>query len=349
VTRAPTDPTTDPPLLDVRDVSKWFETSSNPLRRLGGAPLETLKAVDGVSMRIERGETLGLVGESGCGKSTLGRIILQLYTPTAGSVLFGGVDVFRAPRHQRQELRRHIQVIFQDPYASLNPSFTVARTLLEVLNVHAVGTPESRAARVRELLELVGLSPAMAGRKPHQFSGGQRQRIGIARALALSPEFVVADEAVSALDVSVQAQVLNLLRRLQDELGITYLFIAHNLSVVRHVCHRVAVMYLGRIVEEAPTDALFSDPLHPYTQALVRASPKGTPGRKSITPALSGDLPNPVDRPPGCHFHTRCPHVMPVCKTVDPVLQSVGPGRRVACHLYGEHAPADQLAPVTQK
>lgn len=322
------------PLLDVRDVSKTFATGSGVLRRFRGLPVETLKAVDGVSLSIARGETVGLVGESGCGKTTLGRTILQLYKPTSGSILFDGLDVFLASRADRRRLKRHIQVVFQDPYASLNPSFSVSDTLSEVLAVHRIGTRESRKARVNELLELVGLSPAMAGRKPHQFSGGQRQRIGIARALALSPDFIVADEAVSALDVSVQAQVLNLLRKLQGELGITYLFIAHNLSVVRHVCHRVAVMYLGRIVEEAPTDALYREPLHPYTQALMQASPKPVPGKKSITPALGGDLPNPVHRPSGCHFHTRCPHAMDVCRTTYPELREVGPDRRVACHLH---------------
>jgi len=322
------------PLLDIDNVSKAFATGATPLLRLRGAPAETLKAVDGVSLSVERGETVGLVGESGCGKTTLGRIILQLYRPTSGRILYDGSDVFQAKGAERMRLKRRIQVVFQDPYASLNPSFTVSQTLGEVLAVHRIGDPESRKARVGELLELVGLSPSMAKRKPHQFSGGQRQRIGIARALAVSPDFIVADEAVSALDVSVQAQVLNLMRELQQDLGITYLFIAHNLSVVRRVCHRVAVMYLGRIVEEAPTDELFREPLHPYAQALMKASPKPVPSKKSITPALGGDLPNPVHRPTGCHFHTRCPYAEPVCRTTYPELREVAPGRRVACHLY---------------
>jgi len=326
------------PLVEARGVSKHFVVADNLVRRLRGRPAESLKAVDDVSLSIMRGETVGLVGESGCGKSTFGRVLLRLYEPTAGHIYHNGVDILAHDARATRELRTKIQIIFQDPYSSLDPSMTVRQTLEEVLSVHRLCPPSGRSERVAELLRTVGLEPAMAGRKPHQFSGGQRQRIGIARALAVGPDFIVADEAVSALDVSVQAQVLNLMMRLQDDLGLTYLFIAHNLGVVRHISQRVAVMYLGRIVELAPTRELFGEPLHPYTQALMSAVPRPEPRRKTITPALLGDPPNPINRPTGCHFHPRCPHAMPVCREVEPVPRAVAAGRTVSCHLYDDGA-----------
>jgi peptide/nickel transport system ATP-binding protein len=332
-------PTADTPLLEARHISKHFVVADSLVRRMRGKPQETLKAVDDVSLAIQRGETVGLVGESGCGKSTFGRVLLRLYEPTSGEVYHNGVNILAHNARATRELRTKIQVVFQDPYSSLNPTMTVGQALSEVLAVHKICPPVERKDRVGRLLEMVGLSPDMADRKPHQFSGGQRQRIGIARALAVGPDFIVADEAVSALDVSVQAQVLNLMMRLQEDLGLTYLFIAHNLGVVQHISRRVAVMYLGRIVELAPTEALFSEPLHPYTRALLRAVPKPVPHRKNSAPALEGDPPNPINRPRGCHFHTRCPHVMPICREQYPALRQVGAGRTVACHLY-EGAPA---------
>ncbi len=332
--------TAERPLLEARGVSKHFVLADNLLRRLRGLEPETLKAVDDVSLSIHRGETVGLVGESGCGKSTFGRLLLRLYEPTSGEIYHNGVNILSHDARATRELRTRIQVIFQDPYSSLNPSMTVRQALEEVLAVHKVCPPGERGARVGELLEMVGLAPEMAERKPHQFSGGQRQRIGIARALAVGPDFIVSDEAVSALDVSVQAQILNLMMRLQDDLGLTYLFISHNLAVVQHISRRVAVMYLGRIVELAPTADLFSEPLHPYTQALLRAVPKPVARRKAATPALEGDPPNPVNRPPGCHFHPRCPHAMPICATEYPAPRAVAPGRLVACHLYDQPEPA---------
>jgi peptide/nickel transport system ATP-binding protein len=326
------------PLVEARDLTKHFPIGGSVLHRLRGQANETLRAVDGVSLRIARGETVALVGESGCGKSTLGRTILRLYEPTSGEVYHNGVNILAHDARATRELRRKMQIIFQDPYSSLNPSMSVRATLGEVLKVHNICPPAQREDRIGQLLEMVGLPRDAADRKPHQFSGGQRQRIGIARALAVGPDFIVADEAVSALDVSVQAQVLNLLLRLQDELGLTYLFIAHNLGVVQQISRRVAVMYLGRIVEYAPTLDLFREPLHPYSRALLRAMPRLEPGRKSGPPALEGDPPNPINRPAGCHFHTRCPHVMPRCKDEYPALRPVSEGRMVACHLYNDAA-----------
>ncbi len=324
------------PLLEARGVSKEFVLAESLVRRLRRMPRPTLKAVDDVSLTINRGETVGLVGESGCGKSTFGRLLLRLYEPTRGEIFHNGVNIISHDARATRELRTKIQVVFQDPYSSLNPSMKVRQMLEEVLKVHKVCPPAERTERVGALMEMVGLSREMAERKPHQFSGGQRQRVGIARALAVGPDFIVADEAVSALDVSVQAQVLNLLMRLQDELGLTYLFIAHNLGVVHHISQRVAVMYLGKIVELAPTDELFREPLHPYAQALLRAVPKLVPRQKATTPSLEGDLPSPVNRPSGCHFHPRCPHVMPVCKEEYPAQRRVSHGRSVACHLYSQ-------------
>jgi oligopeptide/dipeptide ABC transporter ATP-binding protein len=326
-------------LLETRGLTKHFPQHGGLVRRLGGQE-KPLVAVEDVSLTIERGETLGLVGESGSGKSTLGRLLLQLEKPTSGDILFEGQTVLGRGERSARELRRRIQVIFQDPYSSLNPTMTVRQMLEEVLAVHRIVPKEARAARVADLLERVGLAPEFAGRRPHQFSGGQRQRIGIARALAVEPEFIVADEAVSALDVSVQAQVLNLMMRLQEELGLTYLFISHNLTVMRHISEHVAVMYLGRIVEQSPTETLFAEPLHPYTQALLKAAPKPEPRRRAITPAVSGDIPSPVDRPSGCHFHPRCTFAMDVCRVEYPAARRVGDAV-VACHLYeGEPLPA---------
>ncbi|HWE63167.1 MAG TPA: oligopeptide/dipeptide ABC transporter ATP-binding protein, partial [Chloroflexota bacterium] len=279
-------------------------------------------------------------GESGCGKSTFGRLLLRLYEPTKGEIYHNGVNILSHDARATRELRTKIQVVFQDPYSSLNPTMSVRQMLEEVLSVHRVCPPEQRRERVGQLLEMVGLAREMAARRPHQFSGGQRQRLGIARALAVGPDFIVADEAVSALDVSVQAQVLNLMMRLQEDLGLTYLFIAHNLGVVQHISQRVAVMYLGKIVELAPSIDLFSEPLHPYTKALLRAVPKPVPRQKAATPALEGDPPSPVNRPSGCHFHPRCPFAMPICKEQYPVLRPVSATRTVACHLYPQQEGA---------
>jgi oligopeptide/dipeptide ABC transporter ATP-binding protein len=341
VARVTEAPLLETPLLETRGLTKHFPQQGGLARRLRGQKPSTLVAVEDVSLAIRRGETLGLVGESGSGKSTFGRLLLQLETPTSGDILFEGTSVLGRGERSARELRKRIQVIFQDPYSSLNPTMTVRQMLEEVLAVHRIVPKEVRPARVADLLERVGLAHEFAGRRPHQFSGGQRQRIGIARALAVEPDFIVADEAVSALDVSVQAQVLNLMMRLQEELGLTYLFISHNLTVMRHISEHVAVMYLGRIVEQSPTETLFAEPLHPYTQALLKAAPKPAPRRRAITPAVSGDIPSPIDRPTGCHFHPRCKFVMDVCRTEYPAVRRVG-SALVACHLY----PGDDVAPT---
>jgi oligopeptide/dipeptide ABC transporter ATP-binding protein len=322
------------PLVETRGLTKHFPLHGGMARRLRGHGPQAVVAVEDVSLAIRRGETVGLVGESGSGKSTFGRLLLQLYRPTAGDILVDGESVLGQSERRTRELRKRIQVIFQDPYSSLNPTMTVRQMLREVLAVHRIVPSEMRDTRVAELLERVGLAPEFAGRKPHQFSGGQRQRVGIARALAVEPEFIVADEAVSALDVSVRAQVLNLLMRLQEELGLTYLFISHDLTVMRHISEQVVVMYLGRVVEYSPTETLFAEPLHPYTQALLKAAPSPKPRRKEVTPAVPGDIPSPIDRPTGCHFHPRCKFAMPICRTEYPKLRRVGGSSVVACHLY---------------
>lgn len=322
------------PLLETKSLRKEFPVGGGLVRRLRSGEGGTLVAVDDVSLSVDRGRTLGLVGESGSGKSTLGRLILQLHEPTSGEILYRGRSVLGRGARETRELRRKIQVVFQDPYSSLNPTMSVRQTLTEVLTVHRICDKSVRNERIDELLERVGLTPEDADRRPRNFSGGQRQRVAIARALAVAPEFVVADEAVSALDVSVQAQVLNLFMRLQDELGLTYLFISHDLSVMRHISQNVAVMYLGKVVERAPTKELFAEPLHPYTQALMKAAPKPVPRRHDPVPAVTGDIPSPIDRPSGCHFHPRCKHAMPICRETFPELRTPGPERAVACHLY---------------
>ena len=297
-----------------------------------------VKAVDGVSFDIKSGETLGLVGESGCGKTTTGRTILQLHEPTGGEVYFRDINLVEADSGTMRELRRDMQIIFQDPYASLNPRMTVGRIISEPLEVHNIGTPKERRDRVQELLRLVGLNPYFVNRYPHEFSGGQRQRIGVARALALEPEFIVCDEPISALDVSIQAQVVNLLEELQNELGLTYLFIAHDLSMVRHISDRIAVMYLGKIVELATRDELFNNTFHPYSIALLSAvplhNPKAERARKRII--LEGDVPSPANPPPACRFHTRCPIAKEVCGIEEPEFREYEEGHWVACHFVEE-------------
>jgi peptide/nickel transport system ATP-binding protein len=318
------------PIIETREVSKYFTAA----RGAPGRPRQTLKAVDGVSLTIRRGETLALVGETGSGKTTFGRLLLGLYRPTSGDILYQGASVLDRKGGAARAARRQVQGVFQDPYSSLNPTMTIGQSLSEVLKVHRVGDRKGRPRQVAELLETVGLSADKASRRPVAFSGGERQRVSIARALAIRPEVVIADEPLSALDVSIQAQVLNLMIRLQDELGLTYLFVSHDLDVARHISQRTAVLYLGRVVENAPTDAIFAEPLHPYTRALVRAAPRLTTERKTIKPALTGDLPNAIERPPGCHFHPRCPLAMPVCREEDPQPRALPGGRTVACHLY---------------
>ncbi|HKJ58289.1 MAG TPA: ABC transporter ATP-binding protein [Halobacteriales archaeon] len=309
-TAAGATPDDDGPLLRVEDLQKYYYEQDTLVDRLMGREPRSVKAVDGVSIEVDRGETLGLVGESGCGKSTTGETLLRLREPTGGRVVFDGEDVFEM--EDLGEFRRRAGIVFQDPYSSLDPRMTVGRIIREPLDVHGVGSPEERRERARELLARVGLSAGQVDRYPHEFSGGQRQRIGIARALALEPEFVVLDEPVSALDVSVQAQILNLLSDLQEEMGLTYLFIAHDLSVVRHISDRVAVMYLGDIVETGPVDDIFEDPKHPYTQALLESVPRAdTAERDREVEALSGDVPSPRNPPSGCRFRTRCPEVIP--------------------------------------
>ncbi|MDE2977499.1 MAG: ATP-binding cassette domain-containing protein [Acidobacteriota bacterium] len=325
-------------LLRVEDLKVYFPVTEGVLmrRRVG-----SVKAVDGVSFELRRGETFGLVGESGCGKSTTALAILRMLEPTAGRIVFGGEDVTAFSQKQLRGVRRRMQMVFQDPFGSLNPRMRVGEIVGEPLKVHGLAGDRRRyRARVAELLDLVGLLPAMANRYPHQFSGGQRQRIGIARALALEPDLVICDEAVSALDVSIQAQVLNLLMDLQEQLGLTYLFIAHDLSVVRHISDRIGVMYLGRIVEITARDELFERPRHPYTEALLASVPTPDPVIEAARPhrLIAGEVPSVRKPPPGCAFHPRCAKVLDHCDRVEPPLEAVGPAR-VACHLYADASP----------
>ncbi len=332
------------PLLEVEGLVKHFPQRRTVVNAVRRDPRAVLRAVDGVDFEIARGEVLGLVGESGCGKSTLGRCVVGLLEPTAGELTFAGAPLLAK---RERALRRRIQIVFQDPYASLNPRMTVRQMLREILKFHDMVPPERLESRCQELLELVGLGSRALDALPRQFSGGQRQRVSIARALALEPELLVADEPVSALDVSVQATVLNLLEDLRSRLGLTILLIAHNMAVVRHVCDRVAVMYLGRIVETTPTAELFENPRHPYTQALLQAVPRLAPHRRTTAPAVVGDPPSPIDVPSGCRFHPRCPIAQePICSTEDPMLASARAGHLAACHFAWGERPARHVPEI---
>lgn len=320
-------------LVTVKDLVKYFPVTRGLLleRKIGD-----VKAVDGVSFSIRQGDTLGLVGESGSGKTTVGKCVLQIYTPTAGEVYFQGTNLCQVESGQLRQMRRQMQPIYQDPYSSLDPRFTVAETVGEPMLVHGIARGQEMRERVKQLLKLVGLAPHMAQRYPHMFSGGQRQRIGIARALACHPSFLVCDEPVSALDVSIQAQIINLLMELQGQFNLTYLFIAHDLAVVKYISQQVAVMYLGKIVEMSPSEELYHHPLHPYTRALLSAVPIPDPAveraRKRFV--LTGEIPSPLNPPSGCSFHPRCPERLPICSEAVPPLQDQGGGHCVACHLY---------------
>jgi peptide/nickel transport system ATP-binding protein len=334
-------------LVEVENLKVWFPIKSGIVldRHIGD-----IKAVDDVSFEIRRGETLGLVGESGCGKSTVGRTILRLYEPTEGKIRFDGEDITNLGETDLRPLRRRMQMVFQDPFASLNPRHSVARIVSEPLRVHGLSKGKAAVARVRELLDIVGLPQDAAGRYPHEFSGGQRQRIGLARSLALNPDFIVCDEPVSALDVSIQAQIINLLEGLQTDFDLTYLFIAHDLAVVRHISDRIAVMYLGWIVEVSPAEELYDNPLHPYTISLLSAVPIPDPvvEKERETILLAGDLPSPANPPPACRFHTRCPYVQPTrCRDEVPPLRRVH-GHEVACH-WAEDIKAGKIEPREQE
>ena len=318
---------THEPLIHLENAKKYFEFKE-------GFTTQYIKAVDGITLDIYPGETLGLVGESGCGKSTLGRVVLRLFDRAGGQVLFEGTDIYALKNRDMIPMRRNMQIVFQDPLASLNPRKTIRQIIEEPLCFHGVRDRAERRRRVDEVMEAVGLSPSVGDRYPHEFSGGQQQRVGIARALVLRPKFIVCDEAVSALDVSVQAQVLNLLQDLKKEYGLTYLFISHNLSVIKHLCDRVAVMYLGKIVEVAGKKQLFENPLHCYTRALISAIPVPDPEQKRSRILLEGDIPSPASPPSGCHFHPRCYECQEICSQEEPPLMEAEPGHFVACHRY---------------
>ena len=324
-------------LLKVEGLKKFFPIHGGVLNRQVGE----VKAVNDVSFHVKKGETLGIVGESGCGKSTTGRLLMRLIDPTEGSIVFEDKEIMSMTKTELRKVRRDIQMVFQDPYASLNPRHSVQKILEEPLIVHGIGDKAERAKRVAEMMDVVGLSSYHLKRYPHQFSGGQRQRIGIARALMTKPKLIIADEPVSALDVSIQAQVLNLLKDIQKEFGLTYIFIAHDLGVVRHISDRVGVMYLGRMVELTDSEELYKQPLHPYTQALLSSVPIPDPDIKRDSIVLTGDIPSASNPPSGCAFHTRCPQAMDVCKTINPVYQEIKSGHYAACHLYGEHESND--------
>ncbi len=317
------------PLLRVRDLKQYFPIYKGVFGRLAGY----VCAVDGVSFAISAGETLGLVGESGCGKSTLGRTLMRLLSPTAGSIELDGHDITRMKNRELRPIRKRMQIIFQDPFSSLDPRMKAGEIVGELLSVHESSSRQERKRKVVELFDRVGLRTEQMENYPHEFSGGQRQRLGIARALSLNPDIIVCDEPVSALDVSIQAQVINLLIELQEERGLAYLFVAHDLAVVEHISHRVAVMYLGRIVEFASRDEIFSNAQHPYTESLLSAVPVPDPTAKKRTAILQGDVPSPINRPSGCHFSTRCPYVTDQCRQEEPVLKEIERGHQVACHL----------------
>jgi oligopeptide/dipeptide ABC transporter ATP-binding protein len=345
--------TASAPIMRVEDLHMQFRRPRSVMERLSGQPARIVHALNGVSFAVARGETLGIVGESGCGKSTLARCLVRLNAPTAGRIGYDGKDVLTLAGAARRDYHRRVQMVFQDPYGSLNPRMTVRQTLTEAIRFHGLRAGNAVAERVSELLGLVRLPADAADRYPHEFSGGQRQRIGIARALAVEPECLIADELVSALDVSVQAQIINLLLELQQRLHLTILFIAHDLRLIRHISHRVAVMYLGAIVELAETETLFSAPAHPYTEALLKAAPELDPARRSTIDAVRGELPSPLALPSGCPFHPRCRYVMDRCRVERPLLEGRGPHHHAACHLPAGslrstvmHAEAPALARI---
>jgi len=338
----PAEPGSNGALVQVEHLRKFFPIRKGVFSRVVGH----VKAVDNVSFHVGKGETLGLVGESGCGKTTVGRTILRLIEPTAGRVSFDGHDLLELRGNDLRQMRRRMQIIFQDPYSSLNPRMTVLDIVGEALAIHGLARGAQREARVKELLERVGLAARYVNRYPHEFSGGQRQRIGVARALALEPDFIVCDEAVSALDVSIQAQVINLLVDLKREFGLAYLFIAHDLSVVRHISNRVAVMYLGEIVETAGSDDLFERPIHPYTRALLSAVPVPDPTRPRNRIVLEGDVPSPINPPSGCHFHPRCRYAEEICSRVNPGVTDAGQGHAFRCHVMAREFPASATQPL---